>query len=143
MEKKIHHPIIRTVYLYLFALVGLVLLIIGLVRFVDMGLKAYVFTKAEDEERLYDLKPPTPYELMEVVRIKDNSELSREQKDAIERWLGDYDEWVERSENFDAVTARRHRNASTNLSMILIGLPLFFYHWRIIQRETKKKKKNY
>ncbi|NQV00759.1 MAG: hypothetical protein HQ537_01365 [Parcubacteria group bacterium] len=140
MEKKTHYPVIRTIYLYLFALVGLTLMVIGLVRFVDMGLKAYVFTKAEDEQRLYDLKPPTPYELERVMEINDSGELSEEQKDVVERWLEDYEEWIEQSEDFDAVTARRHRNASTNLSMILIGLPLFFYHWRIIQRETKKKK---
>jgi len=44
--------IIRTIYLYIFALLGLVLVIIGGVRFVDMGLKAFVFTKAEEEDKM-------------------------------------------------------------------------------------------
>ena len=50
------HSLIRTIYLYLFACLGLVLLTIGGVRFLDMGLKAFVFTKAEQEQR-YDAKP--------------------------------------------------------------------------------------
>ena len=49
MEKKTHYPLIRTIYLYLFALLGLVLLTIGSIRFVDMALRAFVFTKADQE----------------------------------------------------------------------------------------------
>ena len=52
-KNKEHYPLIRTIYLYLFALVGLALLISGSVRFVNMGLKAFVFTKAEQ-----DMKKP-------------------------------------------------------------------------------------
>lgn len=69
MADKKHYPLIRTIYLYLFALLGLVLLTIGGVRFVDMGLKAFVFTKAEEEVRLiYDQVPPIPYSVPEIER---------------------------------------------------------------------------
>ena len=47
MKNEKHHSLVRTIYLYLFALVGLALLTIGAVRFVAMGLKAFVFTKAD------------------------------------------------------------------------------------------------
>ena len=40
------------------------------------------------------------------------------------------------------VTAKRHRDASLNLSLILIGLPLYLYHWRIIKKETKNKEED-
>ena len=100
MEK---HSLIRTIYLYLFACLGLVLLTIGGVRFLDMGLKAFVFTKAEQEQR-YDVKSPSSA----------GPEVSY-------------------------VTVKRHRDASLNLSLILIGLPLYLYHWRTIKKDTKKK----
>ncbi len=103
MEK---HSLIRTIYLYLFACLGLVLLTIGGVRFLDMGLKAFVFTKAEQEQR-YGTKPP----------LSDEPEVSY-------------------------VTAKRHEDASLNLSLILIGLPLYLYHWRTIKKETKEKKED-
>lgn len=38
---------IRTIYLYLFTIIGLSLLVSGSVQFVDMGLKAWVFTQAD------------------------------------------------------------------------------------------------
>ena len=39
--------LIRKIYLYLFSLIGLVLVITGCVQLVDLGLKAYVFTAAD------------------------------------------------------------------------------------------------
>ncbi len=62
-----------------------------------------------------------------------------EEKAAIKRWLADYEAWEERSGEVDPVTARRHRDASTNLALILAGLPLYIYHWGVIRREAKKR----
>ena len=45
MNNKYH--LIRKIYLYTFSLVGLVLVVIGGVRLVGLGLKAFVFTKAD------------------------------------------------------------------------------------------------
>ena len=41
------YPFIRKIYLYLFALIGLVLIVIGCVRLVGLALKTYIFTKAD------------------------------------------------------------------------------------------------
>ena len=139
MNRK-HYPLIRTIYLYLFTLVGLTLLIIGSVRFLDMGLKAFVFTQAEEEEQLYSRQPVAPYPLERIEEIQGSQSLSEEEKTAIRQWLADYKNWQEKSSKVNSVTARRHRDASFNLSMILIGLPLYLFHWRIIKRETKNKK---
>ena len=48
---------IRLVYLYLFAAVGLVTVIIGTVRMVDLGLKVFVFKDA-DKYEIYPTKLP-------------------------------------------------------------------------------------
>ena len=137
MEK---HSLVRTIYLYLFTLVGLALITVGGVKFVDMGLKAFVFTKAEEEQKLIHLQPPMFYQIEGIEKLQDEEELSGEEKANIKRWLADYNDWKERRSKIDPVTARRHRDASMNLALILIGLPLYFYHWRIIKRETKNKK---
>jgi len=137
MEK---HSLIRTIYLYLFAMLGLVLLTIGGVRFVDMGLKAFVFTKAEEEQRIIYKEPPyMSYPIQRIEEFQAEEELSEEEKATIKQWLADYEDWKERRAKIDPVTARRHRDASLNLAMILIGLPLYLFHWRIIRRETKNK----
>ena len=142
-----HYPLIRTIYLYLFALLGLALLTIGGVRFVDMGLKAFIFTKAEKEERLAYQQIPTPYLVPKIEKIQQEIEeekevcLSEEEKINIKHWLADYNDWKERRSKIDPVTAKRHRSASMNLALILIGLPLYLYHWRIIKRETKNEER--
>ena len=139
MEK---HSLVRTIYLYLFAILGLVLLIIGGVGFIDMGLKAFVFTEAEKEQRLNYKQPSSiPYSIQKIEKLQDEEELSEEEKTTIKQWLADYKEWKEKQSEIDPVTARRHRNASSNLAKILIGLPLYFYHWGIIKREVNKQEK--
>lgn len=132
------HSLVRTVYLYLFAVLGLVLLTIGGVRFIDMGLKAFVFTQVEEEQRLYPLKPPMPYLPVDVEALQDEEELTDREKASIRQWLADYEDWQERSSKIDPVTARRQRDASINLALILVGLPLYLYHWGIIRKELRK-----
>ncbi len=138
-----HYPLIRTIYLYLFTLLGLVLLIIGGVRFIDMGLKAFVFTKAEEEQRLIYKQPYSiPYPVQQIEKFQEEEGLSEEEKTTIKQWLSDYKDWEERRSQIDPVTAKRHRNASLNLALILVGLPLYLYHWQIIKRETKNKEED-
>lgn len=108
------HSLIRTIYLYLFALIGLVLLVVGTVNFINMALKAYVFTQAEEQERFYNKRPLLP---------------EGAEREVLE----------EINEDFDPIISRRHREASRNLSMIIVGLPLFLYHWAVIRREIRRK----
>lgn len=104
------NSIIRTIYLYVFACLGLVLLTIGSVGFLNMGLKAFVFTKAEDDQKIYRVQPSV-------------KELNGEEPAKI----------IE----VDYVASRRHKDASMNLALMLIGLPLYLYHWTIIKRESQ------
>jgi len=134
------HSLIRTIYLYTFSLVGLVLVIIGGVRFIDMGLKAFVFTKADEEQRLFSKQPPfapVPIEKLQPASQGGEVSLSEQEKQSVQQWLNDYKNWQEQQEKIDFVSSQRHRDASTNLALILVGLPLYFYHWRVIKKDTK------
>ncbi len=138
MEK---HFLVRTIYLYLFTLVGLALITVGGVRFVDMGLKAFVFTQAEQEERIRHKYPPMlPIILIEGYEESEGTtqELTLREKQAIKNWTEDYERWQEEESKINYLTIKRHREASQNLAFILVGLPLYLYHWRIIKKEKKK-----
>jgi len=130
-----HYPLIRTIYLYLFTIVGLTLLVIGSVRFVDMGLKMFVFTKADANQKYYDRPIMVPYSLEKLEIAKEDEGFTEEERESIKQWLEDYEKIEE--EQIDQITVNRHRDASINLAMILIGLPLYIYHWRLIRKETK------
>jgi len=137
MEKK---SLIRTIYLYLFALVGLVLLIVGGVGLVNLGLKTYVFTQA-DAERYYDRSIPiSPVSEKDIIASQENGEkvaVTEEQQEALEYWMIDYETWKKESAKVDYATANRQRQAANNLASIIIGLPLFLIHWQMIRKETK------
>jgi len=130
------NSLIKSIYLYTFSLLGLVLIVIGGVNFIDMALKAYVFTQAEQDS--YYKAPSMPYNLEVVESLKDNESLTEEEKAIVERWFSNYEEWEEQNEKVDPLTSRRHEKASRNLALILIGLPLYLYHWKIIRREVGK-----
>lgn len=129
---------IRTVYLYLFSLVGLVMMIIAGVSFIDMALRTFVFTQADEQERLFQKQPPLPHGIERVEELKQpQSSLSEAEKATVSQWLEDYRRWQNESDRIDPVTAQRQRKASTNLAMIIVGAPLFLYHWSVIRKEAK------
>ncbi len=140
------HLSIRTIYFYLFALLGLILLVIGLVRLVNLGLKVYIFTKADQEIYMHKPAPPVPtingelkYEdIEEVAKIcKDDSNVNLEYRQFLNNWLSDYRAWKSNTTNIkEIITAQRQREAASALAFIIIGLPLYFYHWKTIRKEN-------
>jgi hypothetical protein len=137
MEK---HSLVRTIYLYIFACLGLVLLTIGSVNFLNMGLKVFVFTGAEQEERIMNKQPQAMYFADDAVMAKSikSCSLTTEQKQQIDYWVNDYKNWKETYAQIDYVSSRRQKEASINLSLIVIGLPLYLYHWTVIKRDVRK-----
>ncbi|MBI5621344.1 hypothetical protein HY933_00565 [Candidatus Falkowbacteria bacterium] len=132
--------LIRTIYLYLFALVGLVLLIVGGVGFINLGLKTYVFTKAYSDQYYGRSVPMPPVSKEAVVASRTAGkkvEVSEDQQQALEAWVVEYQNWQETDSKIDYAAADRSRQAATNLAQIIIGLPLYLIHWQIIRKETK------
>ncbi|MGC9603149.1 MAG: hypothetical protein ABSF47_01615 [Minisyncoccia bacterium] len=120
MERK---ELIRTIYLYLFSLVGLVIVVIGLVNLVDLGLKAFVFKNA-DQMIMYPSYPV----LVAPADVKGSVMTPVDQ----EKYNADQAAAQEKQRESD-----RERTASNALAMIIIGTPLFIYHWKIIQKDRK------
>lgn len=113
------HSWIRTVYLYLFAMLGLVLMVIGAVRLINLGLKVYIFTEAEKEEYRYALPMPV------VEELPAEKEATTDQTDK-----------PKIPEDF--LKSSRQREAADALSFLIVGLPLYLYHWMVIKRAKKE-----
>ena len=110
--------LIKKIYVYLFSMVGLILIIIGSVSLVNLALKTWVFKNA-DNVYIYPYEKP-------VVDNEAGVDVE-EEKAAREA------EMVEYREN--ELKSRRESQASNAVAMILIGLPLFAYHWRLARKE--------
>jgi len=100
---------IRLLYLYLFSFVGLLVTIIGSIQLVDLVIKNYVFKVSE-------------YTYYPEVQNKEGQTISSEEME---------------KRNQQEQSNQRKRQLSTSLSMILIGTPVYFYHWKTIKKEQK------
>ncbi len=136
---------VRTVYLYLFAMAGLIITIIGSTMLVNLGLKTWIFTEA-DNNRYIERPPGLMVEkdtdlILALENCDDSCELTETQKEQVANWSSDYEWWQENVKNNDKSwqTRQRQSQASTAISMILVGLPLYIYHWSTIKRDRKKK----
>lgn len=140
------NTLIRTIYLYFFALVGLFLIIIPTIHFINLGLKVYIFTQADEEQKLYDYEPPyAPEPVRKLTPLEDADKqvaglkLTEAEQLQVQAWLVDYEDWKERRSKIDRVTAQRHREAASNLAMLIVGIPVYLFHWQLIKRHRKEK----
>ncbi|MFH1667842.1 MAG: hypothetical protein ABH884_02355 [Candidatus Komeilibacteria bacterium] len=140
--------IIRTIYLYLFALVGLIVLVIGAGQLVDLGLKMTIFKNADANNYGYYERPmPVAFssektQMESLQSCSEQCELTEVQIAAIDQWLIDYQIWQDEQasvKEIDYVRQNRERQASGAISMIIVGLPLYLYHWVTIKRDRKSK----
>lgn len=106
---------IRLLYLYLFSFIGLLIAVIGAVQLVDLGIKVYVFKGADR----YDYPIPTKIYPSDGQEVLYSEEEIKQQKNQQE---------VE-------TQRQRQRQASTAMAMLLVGLPLYKYHWSLIKKE--------
>lgn len=109
------NPLIRKIYLYLFALVGLFMITVGSARLVNLALKVYVFQEAD---RYYEYPVP---------RTVDEKAGEIQQPDPKE--LEEFNKRQTRSQ--------RQRELAESLAWIIVGLPLWLYHWTVIKRERE------
>ena len=108
--KSKFQKIIRSVYLYTFAAVGLIFLIVGATTLVNVGLKTYVFP------------------LEHYANYWEDSRCSYYEVDTSE-----YEECVI-TEDSDA----RKRDLAIGVANFVVGTPLWLYHWGTIQRRKKE-----
>jgi hypothetical protein len=100
---------LRLLYLYLFSFVGLLVVVIGGIQMVNLGLKTFVL---KDADR-YPLYP---------MGIKgEPGYMSPEEQ------MAQQDQQVKQ---------QRQSELSNSLAMIIIGTPLYLYHWKIIQKNS-------
>ena len=106
---------LRLLYLYLFSFVGLIITVIGGIQLIDLGIKTYVFKVSE-----YTYYPETGVtkDGQQIVSTVSNEEMEKRNK--------------------EEQSNQRKRTLSNSLAMIMVGTPLYLYHWKTIKKENKK-----
>jgi hypothetical protein len=126
-SKRSKISIIRFIYLYLISAITFIVFIIGAVTLVDQGLKTFVFGVEE-----YDYyERPIP--------VLDCTHLDGEDFDnCIKKMeiIETKEEEVKEKSNFTNEVKRR---LSIGVAQVLVAFPLWLFHWRIIERDRKRK----
>lgn len=135
---KKSHRIIRNIYLYLVAMIGLVTLIFGLVGIINNVLLNYVF---QVNDNVYTA--PVAYPGMKTSGCNqaypDPTDTTGKklitpaagEVQACEKALKD-----QQDQNRNNSIGREF---SISIAQIAIGFPLWLYHWGVIQKEYKRK----
>lgn len=100
--------VIRKIYLYLVTLIGIVIFVIGTIQLLDLGLKAYIFKQADFDYYSMPVSPEGKSEFNET----------------------EYKKQMEQNR-----LAQKQRQASSAIAMIVVGFPLYLYHWQTLKKE--------
>lgn len=128
--------LIRTIYLYLAALVSLIFVAVGTGNLLNTGLKFYFFPKAEKGGFSRCNQQPPIYSL-------DKNALAPvatpDQKVQLDNLLRDYAQWQKDNTGEECYSQERQNNVVNALTMMIIAIPIFALHWRIIKKEKEEK----
>lgn len=128
--------LIRTVYLYLAALVSLIFVAVGAGTLLNTGLKAAFFPEAE-KKSYYECNQQPPVYALEAGQLKGAA--TEDQKIQLDQLMKDYDNWKENNQGDKCVVPARQNSLVDAITMILIALPICLLHWRVIKKEKEEK----
>jgi hypothetical protein len=119
--------LIKTIYFYLVALIGLLMVVFSSADLVNIGLRTWVFPKADLNQY------PQPSCAVMMVKTPDAAETDAQ----YQARLAD----CERTQISDeeARTIQKQKDAVRDISLIAVGIPLFLYHWVVIRKEPKNR----
>jgi hypothetical protein len=128
--------IIRTIYLYVAALISLIFVAVGTGTLFNTTLKYYVFPKAEKGGFSRCNQQPPVYSLDKNALV---GVATPDQKIQLENLLRDYEQWQKDNTGEECYSAERQNNTVDALTMIIIALPICLLHWRWIKKERTEK----
>lgn len=138
-EKNKRFGVIRNIYLYLVTAISIVLLIISAVSLINLALKEYVFD-VKGWEELQDPQWQCGDDML-FYTYDANGKMVDKYADLTEK--GKTQKKQECISNMEKQAELNHTNEikdqlSWAISMFLVALPLYLYHWGVIKKENKK-----
>ncbi len=103
---------LKKAYLYLVSVISLVIAVIGAIMLINLGLKAWVFTKA-DQSYYATVCPMSP----------DGKNVPCDQNQLIQQ-------------DKDNRSSQRQNTAAQALAMIVVATPVWLYHWKLAKKEV-------
>lgn len=108
------------------AAIGLIMVTLSAADLINLALKTWVFPKAEETSFVCPTEyPPSPEGLPARSPVEQREECEKQEA------------WAQRER-----VRSRQANAIRDISFLLVGIPLFWFHFRVAQRERREEKEN-
>jgi hypothetical protein len=122
---------IKSLYFYLVSFVALMMVVWSVADMVNIALKTWIFTKADNY--MYGRVPcaVTPFYDDKGMAVTDTAVKAQKLADCEKQ-----DELNQKNEELNRVS-QRQMNIVRDISMLVVGIPLFFIHWRIVRRKDE------
>ncbi len=116
--------IIRNIYLYVVAAIALFMIAFSVSDLVNIALKTWVFTKA-DQINYYAPKSIDGY----CSYDKNNVKICPSPEDQAKQ------EAQDKKMQEDQRISQKQQDLVRNISLLIVAIPLFSYHWRLIRKD--------
>ncbi len=118
--------VIKNIYLYLVSFVALMMVVFSVADVVNIVLKTYVFTKADRDYYAMmpcDIPPTKPVSPPDRA-VPAPADCAKQQEE-------------NRKQAEENRAAQRQRDLVRDISFVVVGIPLFAYHWRVVRRKEE------
>ena len=122
---------IKSIYFYLVSFVALMMLVFSTADVINIALKTWVFTKADKDFYAHYSVCESP-EMMPAVAPMDRKAVPAISKEECEK-----QKEANKKQQEESLTRQKQRDLVRDLSMIVVGIPLFLIHWRIVRSKDE------
>jgi len=119
-------PLIKNIYLYLVSFVALMMTVTSLYSLLDTGLRTWVFTEAEN----YYYEKPVMSEITVDNETGEKRQLTSEEIQTEEARI--------EKQNEQNRVANLQKDLARNISILVIAIPLFSYHWYLVRKKENE-----
>lgn len=127
---------IRSLYFYFIAFGGLLIAVFGAGGTINIGLNSLLKTSTDMNGSVSE-PVPAPYDnggVKSLIACADKCGFSAEDTALANQWLTDAENYAARQ---NSTTGKTANDLSIYLPLLLVGIPLFWYHFARIRKETQ------
>lgn len=124
--------IIRTIYLYMVTAIAIVLILISSIGLLNLLLKEYVF-EIKSWEEMQDFSYQCDPKVMDPIGVQ-NKTVATKTAEEIESCIA-----KKQLEASEQAKNRKLEDLTWFISMLVVALPIYLFHWGVIQRDQNAK----
>lgn len=121
--------VIKSLYFYLVSFVALMMIVFSTADTINIALKTWVFTAADKDMYAY---PRAACEMPAPATPTDPKTVPATTKEECEK-----QNELNLKQNEASRVAQKQRDVVRDISMIVVGIPLFLIHWRIVRSKEE------